>query len=96
MYFCNLRGHAWILKTGIRVHNLTQAIRVWKIYYCALHDMLLEVDALNVPWTDRVPSYWEGEAMLHDQNDVAFAINRLHNPSQACSYDSSGVHLILI
>lgn len=86
-----MKGRWRILKSGIRVHGLGKADQVWKTC-CALHNMLLEVDGLDEQWNSGVPSDWEGEAGLHDQDDAGrFALGRLNNPGNAREYDSSGM-----
>ena len=87
-----LKGRWRILKTGIRIHGLTEADRIWKTC-CALHNWLLEIDGLDDKWDEGVPSSWEGEAGEHDPDELGRigAISRLHNPSEARSFDASGM-----
>jgi hypothetical protein len=44
-----LKGHWHILKTGICLHGVDIVDKMWKTC-CALHNMLLEVDGLDVEW----------------------------------------------
>lgn len=87
-----LKGRWRILKTGIRIHGIAEADNVWKTC-CALHNMLLEVDGLDEKWNDGVGSEWEGEAGLHESDDIGRirAITRLNNPSAARAFDCSGM-----
>jgi hypothetical protein len=87
-----LKGRWRILKTGIRLHGVEAADKVWRTC-CALHNRLLEADGLHERWESGVPSDWEGELGQHDANDareyVPFAIQRLRGPGDhRCAYDS--------
>jgi len=87
-----LKGHFRILKTGIRLHGVEAADKIW-LTCCALHNLLLEADGLSDRWQQGIPSDWEGSLGDHNENDVMehvpnFALNRLHNPS---AYDQSGM-----
>jgi len=83
-----LKGRWRILKTGVRLHGVEAADKIWKTC-CAFHNMLLEIDGLD--------SEWEGELGMHDEADVMnhidnFALQRLHNANiDIRSYDASGM-----
>jgi hypothetical protein len=64
-----LKGRWRILKTGIRVQNLTVVDNIWYTC-CALHNMLLNVDGLDVKWTQGIRSDYEGELGLHENGSV--------------------------
>ena len=42
-----------ILKTGIRVHSIALVDKIFKTC-CALHNRLLEIDGMDVPWENGV------------------------------------------
>ena len=83
-----LKGRWRILKTGIRLHGVAVADKIWKTC-CALHNMLLEVDGLDVEWN--------GEIGLHDESDVLnyldnFALQHLQSSNvDVRLYDASGM-----
>ena len=81
-----LKGRWHILKAGIRLHGVDAADNVW-MTCCALHNWLLEIDELSLPW--------DGEFGLHDIEDgsmnVPFALSRLQNGEARRQYDSSGM-----
>lgn len=72
------------MKTGIRIHGLTEADQIWKTC-CAFHNWLLEIDGLDDKWEEGVLSTWQGNEGELDQEELA-QIGRLHNPSKARSY----------
>jgi hypothetical protein len=77
-----LKGRFRVLKSGIRLHGIEAADKIW-LTCCALHNWLLEVDGWNQPW--------EGSLGQFEEDDnVPAAINRLNSPAQARSYDTSG------
>ena len=55
-----LKGHFHVLKTGIRVHEIRSADRIW-LTCCALHNFLLHADGLNKRWMHGVATDCEGE-----------------------------------
>jgi hypothetical protein len=61
-----LKGCWHILKTGIHLHGVEVADNIWKTC-CALHNMLLEINGLDVEWS--------GGIGMHDEGDVE---NYLH------------------
>jgi hypothetical protein len=85
-----LKGRWRILKTGIRLHGVEVADKIWKTC-CALHNMLLEVDGLDVEWS--------GGIGMHDEGDVEnylhpFALDRLQrnfNGDDVQNYDASNM-----
>jgi hypothetical protein len=87
-----LKGRWRILKTGIRLHGVDNADKIW-LTCCALHNWLLEIDGLDESWEDGVPSDWEGELGNHENdglvNKYATPISRLH--SAARNFDASGM-----
>ncbi|KAI2512197.1 Plant transposon protein [Fragilaria crotonensis] len=95
-----MKGRWRILKTGIRLHGVSQPDKVW-LTCCALHNWLLEVDGLDEHWENGVASDWEGELGMHSAEDALllasrpssqqpFAMQRL-NSRQIRQYDSSGI-----
>ena len=64
-----LKGRWRILKTGIRLHSIGVVDDIW-FTCCAFHNMLLEVDGLDVRWKEGVRSPYEGELGLHEEGDV--------------------------
>ena len=64
-----LKGRFRILKTGIRLHGVEAADKIW-MTCCALHNFLLEEDGLDKEWENGVPSDWEGNLGLHCESDV--------------------------
>jgi hypothetical protein len=88
-----MKGRFRILKTGIRVHGVDSADRIW-LTCCALHNWLLEIDGLDKKWEDGVPSDWEGELGQHESSDLrryADPVRRLNSPVAARTYDMSGI-----
>ena len=90
-----LKGRWRILKTGIRLHTLASADRVWKTC-CALHNRLLDIDGLDQKWENGVRSNWEGNLGHHEHLDtlshVSFAIQRTNVLCpDARNFDSSGM-----
>ena len=60
-----LKGRWRILKTGIRLQSLGAVDDVW-FTCCALHNMLLNIDGLDVKWNQGLKSPYEGELGLHE------------------------------
>lgn len=60
-----LKGRWRILKTGIRIQNLTTVDNIWYTC-CTFHNMLLNVDGLDERWKEGVRSPYEGELGYHD------------------------------
>ena len=90
-----MKGRFRILKSGIRLHTLLGADRIWKTC-CALHNWLLDIDGLDLKWENGVRSDWEGPLGYHDsfdvENYVPFAIQRLAVVCpDARTFDSSGM-----
>ncbi len=94
-----LKGRWRILKTGIRLHGVSQPDKVW-MTCCALRNWLLEVDGLDAKWKNGAASEWEGELGMHSADDALqlasrqpsqqpFAMQRL-NSVQIRNYDTSG------
>jgi hypothetical protein len=83
-----LKGRWRKLKTGIRLHRVAVADKIWKTC-CALHNMLLEVDGLDVEWN--------GEIGWHDESDVLnyldnFALQHVQSSNvDVRLYDASGM-----
>ena len=75
-----MKGRWRVLKSGIRLHGVDAADRVW-MTCCALHNWLLEIDGLDEHWENGVPSSWEGESGQFRAGDTPFAINRLYDTS---------------
>jgi len=44
-----LKGRWRILKSGIRIHGVTEPNKVW-LTCCAFHNMLLDIDGLDLQW----------------------------------------------
>jgi hypothetical protein len=88
-----LKGRFRILKTGIRLHGIEACDRIW-LTCCALHNFLLTEDGMDYCWKNGVPTDWEGEAGLHNPDDVIMhsAIDRINNLSgnELRRYDTSG------
>jgi Plant transposon protein len=55
-----LKGRFSILRTGIRLHKIDSVDQLW-CTCCALHNMFLDDDGLNVNWEQGVQSDWQGE-----------------------------------
>ena len=81
-----LKGRWRILKYGIRLWGMKNCDQVW-LTCCALHNWLLEIDGLSDGWENGVKSHWETE----EDNEIPFALRRLHNPSKSRKYDISGM-----
>lgn len=81
-----LKGRWRILKSGIRLHGVDVADKIW-MTCCALHNLLLEEDGLSVDWS--------GEIGLFDydvdSDKLPFAMRRLQNPSLRRNYDCSSM-----
>ena len=60
-----LKGRWRILKTGVRLQSLGAVDDVW-FTCCALHNMLLNIDGLDIKWKDGVKSPFEGEMGWHE------------------------------
>jgi len=89
------KGRWRILKSGIRLHGVEAADKIW-MTCCALHNWLLEVDGLDEKREIGVPNDWEGELGDHRNEDILrhvqpFAIQRLITPSETRQYDTSGM-----
>ena len=83
-----LKGRWRVLKYGIRLWGLRRCDQVW-LTCCALHNWLLEIDGLAEGWETGVKSHWETEP--DNENDIPFALKRLHKPAKARRYDLSGM-----
>ena len=77
-----LKGRRRILKTGIRLQSLSAVDDVW-LTCCALHNMLLNIDGLDVKWNEGFKSPYEGEmgwqenGLVEQQIPLMFAgVNR--------------------
>ncbi len=84
-----LKGCWHILKTGIHLHGVEVAGNIWKTC-CALHNMLLEINGLDVEWS--------GGIGIHDEGDVEnylhpFALDCLQRnfTSDVQNYDASNM-----
>jgi hypothetical protein len=64
-----LKGRWRILKTGIRIQNLTTVDNIW-FTCCALHNLLLHADGLHERWREGVPSLYEGDFGYHEYSMV--------------------------
>jgi hypothetical protein len=64
-----LKGRWRILKTGIRLQSLSAVDDVW-FTCCALHNMLLNIDGLDIRWNEGVKSPYEGEMGWHENGVV--------------------------
>jgi DDE superfamily endonuclease len=67
-----LKGRWRILKTGIRLHGVVSADKIW-MTCCALHNWLLEVDGLEKLWENGIPSttnVWEEDLGESDDSDA--------------------------
>jgi hypothetical protein len=84
-----LKGRWRILKSGIRLHGVDAADKVW-LTCCALHNMLIDVDGLDEGWAKGARSDWDGE-LGNLTNSEAAAILRMQEPSIVRTYDSSGI-----
>ena len=89
MHFGILKGRFRILMTGIRLHRLETADKIWATC-CALHNWLLEVDK---SWQSGVPSDWEGALGELDATyvNVPDATLRLYSPVAARQFDVSAL-----
>lgn len=78
-----LKGRFRILKTGVRLEGAVACDRIW-LTCCALHNMLLEVDGLDLQWQEGVRSDWEGDMGENDPSEcqrmAPFAMRRLQQP----------------
>ena len=85
-----LKGRWRILKTGVRLHSTQSADRIW-LTCCALHNMLLEVDGLDIAWDGKQvgTSEWEGDLGRLESEDVPMAMRRVLSPSQIRNYDTT-------
>ena len=88
MFLWDLKRQVKCLKYGIRFYGIDVADKVW-LSCCALHNMLSEVDGLEMKWKERIPSYWEEEA--DDVSALPFALRRLAEASGKTSFDLSGM-----
>ena len=84
-----LKGRFRILKAGVRLHSVRSVDMAW-LTCCALHNMLLEVDRLDVPWDgSRVPtSEWEGALGEIKEEDVPVAMRCALCPAQIRRYNT--------
>jgi len=81
-----LKGRFRMLKAGIRIHGFHAADDIW-MTCCALHNMLLSVDGLTEEWAGH-----EGKFDFDPQSErVPLALQRLANPNEQRSYDTSGM-----
>jgi hypothetical protein len=90
-----LKGRWRILKTGIRLHEVTACDNIWKTC-CALHNYLLEVDGLSKKWTRGItkayfPSDYEGELGQHDVSDITHTVPYGEDGIGDCTLDLSGM-----
>ena len=92
-----LKGRWRILKSGIRLHGIEAADKIW-LTCCALHNLLLDNDGLNGEWTEGVSlsSDWEGSnGELSEesiQRHVPASLRRLLDPNSELrrnGFDSS-------
>mmetsp|Transcript_13411 Transcript_13411/g.37002 ORF Transcript_13411/g.37002 Transcript_13411/m.37002 type:complete len:142 (+) Transcript_13411:65-490(+) len=92
-----MKGRVRILKAGVRLHGIDVCDCVW-LACCALHNMLIDVDALEQGW-ESLPTHqqstWTGEWEQHETEDLSltlFAIQRLYAAEENFRYhDSSGM-----
>jgi hypothetical protein len=70
-----LKGRWRILKSGIRLHGVDSADKVW-LTCCALHNMLIDIDGLDKGWKEGARSDWDGE-LGNLTNSEAAAILRM-------------------
>ena len=68
-----LKGRWQILKSGIQIHGVKEPDKVWLRICCAFHNMLLNIDGLNMQWGDIVPSDWEGQLGQLNGAEAPFA-----------------------
>jgi Plant transposon protein len=93
-----MKGRWRILKTGVRLHGIVSADKVW-MTCCALHNWLLEEDGLDERWDHNVKSNWEGELGTLDEMDVCrysepFSLHRLRTvqgTTELRNHDTSGM-----
>jgi hypothetical protein len=90
-----LKGRWRILKTSIRLQGIDKVDMCWKTC-CALHNWLLEIDGLDEKWIEGVSSDWEGDLGNFDsaedvQENIPFALRRLHGTQPLRNYDASGM-----
>jgi len=79
-----LKGRWRILKTGIRLHGIEAADKIW-LTCCALHNWLLVVDGLDKDWEQGVQSDWQGELGEHE----AASLQRLPEPLRRLHYPAA-------
>lgn len=82
-----MKGRFRILKSGIRLHGTEACDKVWHTC-CALHNMMLKTDGMdhNDEWLTDLGSFTQEDI----EQTIPFALQRLHNPGELRSYDSSG------
>jgi len=92
-----LKGRWRILKSGVCLHGVREADKIWETC-CALHNWLLEHDGLDKHWTEGVALDYEGDMGLRDPEDVdptetvvSMPIRCLLNPSARRKYDTSAM-----
>lgn len=84
-----LKGRWRILKTGVRLHGVIAADKVFTTC-CALHNWLLEVDGLDARWEEGVRSDWDVGA-CDEEDMIPDAVARLRHPVKQRNYDLSGM-----
>lgn len=76
-----LKGRWRVLKAGVRSHGTASCDKIW-LTCCAFHNMLLDVDGLDVGWQNSVDassaSRWQRSAGNFDDSDIPAPIRRLH------------------
>lgn len=71
-----------------RLHSLMKSDCTWKTW-CALHNILLEVDGLADGWENGVQSDWEIE--VDTTHNLPFVLQILVKPASSRNLDISGI-----
>ena len=82
--FGTLKARFRVLKVGVRLHGISACDRIWATC-CALHDMVLEEDGLDID--DEFGTFDPEEI----SEAVPLALRRLHSPGSLRSFDASGM-----
>ncbi len=89
-----LKGHFWILKTGIQLMGQESADNMF-LTCCKLHNWLLNEGGLFKDWENGVQSNWEGPLGFHDIQDdehhTPDVVWRLMSWTALRSYDVPGM-----
>ena len=72
------KQHWRILKSGIRIHSLELADKIFKTF-CALHNFLLDADDMDIPWEGSCKcDYEDKDFECYDASDVPASVHELH------------------